>query len=328
MRSITSADVARESGVSRTTVSYVLNDTAGVTISPATRVRVRETAQRLGYTPSAAARALRTGRSDLVLAVLPDWPLGPSLDTLLEHLAATLAERDLSLLVHHSRSRRSLSELWRAVTPRAVVGFTAFSPAERAAMERAGIQVLGTMLEADPTQPGSFSVSQREVGRRQARHLVERGHRRLGYAAPTDPRLADFHDRRLTGVAEECAERGLPEPLVVAVELEVASAGAAVRTWRAAAPPVTAVAAYNDDVALAVLAGARAAGAAVPQELAVVGVDDVPAARLASPPLTTVWQSLAEQAHHLGVTVLAALDGEPAPPRPADLLEVVVRSST
>jgi DNA-binding LacI/PurR family transcriptional regulator len=76
-RRVTSADVARVAGVSRATVSYVLNDTPHQTISAATRTRVFEAASSLGYAPSAAARALRTGRSDVVLCLLPDWPIGP-----------------------------------------------------------------------------------------------------------------------------------------------------------------------------------------------------------------------------------------------------------
>ena len=96
MPRLTSADVARESGVSRTTVSYVLNGKVGVAIPEATRQRVRDAAERLGYTPSAAARALRSGKSDLVLCVLPNWTIGPVIDTLLDHLTSELADRGLS----------------------------------------------------------------------------------------------------------------------------------------------------------------------------------------------------------------------------------------
>src|SRR4051794_33842882 len=76
-RRVTSADVARLAGVSRATVSYVHNDTPQQTISGPTRARVLDAAARLGYAPSAAARTLRTGRSDIVLCLLPDWPIGP-----------------------------------------------------------------------------------------------------------------------------------------------------------------------------------------------------------------------------------------------------------
>src|SRR6185312_9765886 len=86
-RRVTSADVARLAGVSRATVSYVLNETPGQTISISTRGRVLDAAARLGYAPSAAARTLRTGRSDVVLCLLPDWPIGPEVGSMLGNLS-------------------------------------------------------------------------------------------------------------------------------------------------------------------------------------------------------------------------------------------------
>ncbi|WP_258723374.1 LacI family DNA-binding transcriptional regulator [Cellulomonas sp. NS3] len=328
MPGVTGADVARESGVSRTTVSYVLNARPDVAIPEATRKRVRDAAARLGYTPSVAGRALRMGRSDLVLCVLPNWPVGPVIDTLLDHLASELADRGLSMLVHHDRGRRPIGELWRAVTPRAVVGLTAFTDDEEQAMRRAGIQVLTSSLDEDP-HPESFSVPQTGIGRLQVEHLAGRGHRVLGYAAPADERLAAFADRRLAGARLACEAHGLPEPQPHAVELDVASATAAVRAWRAGPEPVTGVVAYNDEVALAVLAALRAEGLRIPEEVAVIGVDDIPAAGLAAPALTTVWQATDAQAEHLTRAVLAALDGSSVSLRaPDDLFHVVQRAST
>ncbi len=331
MTGLTSADVAREAGVSRTTVSYVLNGTGTARISEATAERVRATARRLGYAPSAAARTLRRGRNDLVLCVLPNWPVGPVLDTLLDHLATALAAHGLSTLVHHNRGPQRLAELWREVTPRAVVGLTRFAPDDERAMHEAGILVVRTSLDPD-CEPGVFAVPQTCIGRLQVDHLAERGHQVLGYAAPMDPRVVEFVERRLAGVRAGCEQRGLPEPVVLDLEAEVASAASAVRAWRAGAGPgggpVTAVAAYNDDVALAVLAGARAEGVAVPGELAVVGVDDVPAARLAAPALTTVWQAVDDQAEYLAATVLAHLEGTEPPARPGEIFHVVARDST
>src|SRR5690606_26491156 len=72
---VTAADVARSLGLSRATVGFVFNDTPGQSISDATKQRVFAEAQRLGYRPHTAARALASGRSRLVLLVLPDWPL-------------------------------------------------------------------------------------------------------------------------------------------------------------------------------------------------------------------------------------------------------------
>ncbi|WP_434992410.1 LacI family DNA-binding transcriptional regulator [Arthrobacter sp. Ld5] len=326
MAGITSADVARESGVSRTTVSYVLTGRDGVTISEETRRRVRETAARLGYAPSAAARALRTGRSDLVLCILPDWPVGPVMETLLDELADELSGRGLSVLVDHGRGTRPLAELWRAVTPRAVIGFAPFPEEDLRMMRQAGIQVLGTLGEEHQADRCRPSETQLAIGALQARRLAARGAERLGYAWPTDPRIEDFARDRLLGVQRAYAALGLPEPSVHPVALDAAAAATVVRAWREEG--VTGVAAYNDDVALAVLAGLRAEGLSCPGDVAVVGVDDVPAAALAAPPLTTVAQSIEVQARYLAALVLADLDGSAEKPgHPGDGLRLVERES-
>jgi DNA-binding LacI/PurR family transcriptional regulator len=89
------------------------------------------------------------------------------------------------------------------------------------------------------------------------------------------------------------------------------------------------VCAYNDEVALAILAGARLLGLNVPADLAVIGVDDIPPARLAAPPLTTVTTDQSAVATHLCETVLAAMSGRQGPVFPAaDLVGVVARGST
>lgn len=327
---VTSTDVARASGVSRTTVSYVLNETPGVTISDATRRRVLAAAAELGYAPSAAARTLRAGRSDLVLAVLPNWPIGPVLDDLLEYLADALAERGLSMLVHHGRGSHPLSRLWRAVQPRTVVGFTAFTADDLRAMTQAGIQVVDAAgdgaADAEVAGAPALGTAQEHIGRLQAEHLVAGGRTRLAWAGTTDARLDDFARRRLAGVVAACAELGVAAPVVRELDLTPQAAEVAARAW--AATGVDGVAAYNDEVALAVLAGMRAAGMAVPDDVAVIGVDDVPAAALATPPLSSVDQAIRRQAGYLAACTLAALDGEPAPARPGDLHTVVARASS
>jgi DNA-binding LacI/PurR family transcriptional regulator len=324
---VTSADVARASGVSRTTVSYVLNDTPGSSISETTRRRVLDAAERLGYTPSAAARTLRSGRSDVVLCVVPDWTAGPVIDTLIDDLTTLFARHGLSLLVFNDRGSQPLTELWRAVTPRAVLALGPLTDADAAAMHAARIPVVGSALDEDP-HPETFAVPQHGIAELQVEHLAARGHRVLAYAAPSDVRLAAFAERRIAGARAACARLGLPEPRVRTVELEVDAAADAVRDWRGG-DPVTAVVAYNDEVAFAVLAGLRTEGLRSPEDVAVIGVDDIPLARLASPALTSVWQAIDAQAEHLASSVLAALGYPVSQPRPtAELFHVVARAST
>ena len=326
-RRVTSADVARLAGVSRATVSYVLNDTPRQTISADTRARVLEAAAHLGYAPSAAARTLRTGRSDVVLCLLPDWPIGPEVGAMMAGLSTELARAGLTFVVHPgNREDRPISEIWKAITPAAVIAFADFSPDEMAAMRAAGVALVVALLGRHQQHGRELEVPQQLVGRRQAEHLQASGHARIGYAYPDDARLQIFAEPRLAGVRSACRAGGLGEPVTETVALSPEQAAEAVRRWHAAG--VTGVCAYNDEVALAVLAGVRLAGLGVPADLAVIGVDDIPPARLAAPPLTTVTTDQTLVAAHLCQTVLAAMGGRPGPVFPiADLVGVVRRES-
>ena len=323
----TAADVAQRAGLSRATVSYVLNDTPHQVIPEATRRRVLDAAAELGYTPSAAARTLSSGRSDVVLLLLPDWPIGPSVGALIEHLSTALAELGYTFVAHPRSAGRPVSEVWKAITPAAVISFEELEAGEAGRLRQAGIE-LAVALLGSRGAGRAMDVPEQRTGRLQAEHLAATGHRRLGYASPEDPRVQAFARPRLDGVRQACAELGLPEPLVETVPLEPAAAAAAVDRWHAADPRVTGVAAYNDEVALAVLAGARRLGLDVPGDVAVIGVDNIPTAAVAAPPLTTVEADLAVIATHIADEIARRLDGRPAPPRPgSDIHAVVVRES-
>jgi len=326
-RRITSADVAREAGLSRATVSYVLNNTPHQKIPDETRQRVLSAAQRLGYAPSAAARALRSGRSDVVLCLLPDWPLGPEVGALTSNLSTELARRGMTFVLHPiTAGGRSTAEIWKAITPAAVLAFEEFSADESAAMTAAGIELVVALLGRSRQRRRELEVPQQRIGRMQAEHLAATGHTRLGFAYPDDERLRNFAEPRLDGVRVACADLGLDGPDVREVPLDPGAAAVQATAWHAAAPGSSGT--YNDEVALAVLAGMRLRGMAAPDDLAVIGVDDIPSARLAAPPLTTVTTDQAAVAAHLAATIVAVIAGEPEPPRPgSDIVQVTRRAS-
>lgn len=330
-RRVTSADVAREAGVSRTTVSYVLNDTPHQKIPEETRRRVLDAVARLEYAPSAAARTLQRGRSDTVLCLLPDWPIGPAVGASLEHLSAALTAQGLTLLAHPGAgSPRALAGAWRSVSPAAVVLFEDADEDDLAAMRAEGIQVTVALLAGGGGgaggRRGALEIPQQRAGRLQAEHLAAAGHRRLGYAFPADPRVAGFAEPRLAGVRAACADLGLDDPVVRTVPLEIDAAKDAVATWRDAG--VTAVCAYNDDVALALLTGVRRSGLSVPEDLAVIGFDDIPGAAVADPPLTTVTTEHRVIAEHIAQMIVHGLEGTEPPLRPgSDVVGLVRRDS-
>ena len=202
-----------------------------------------------------------------------------------------------------------------AVSPDAVVSFEPFDTEERTTLRAAAVQV--ALVLNDRRGPNRVrSVDQRKVGRMQVEHLAAQGHRSLGYAFPDDPRVADFAEPRLAGVREGCAELGFDEPAVRTVGMDVATAARAVDEWRALDTRVTGVCAYNDEVAFAVLAGLRVRGLRAPADLAVIGVDDIPSAPLADPPLTTVQMDEDLTGRYIANAVVAALAGRAMPRSP------------
>lgn len=281
-RRATSADVAREAGVSRATVSFVLNDTPGQSIPESTRRRVLDAARTLRYQPSAAARALRSGRSDLVLFLMPNWSTGEAVARTMDVMSQEFSARGMTFLVHpRADSNLRLADVWRSITPAVVITVDSLDTRDQAALDAAGIAHVTLGLDAPNPD---VDTSQQLIGRIQAEHLVGLGHVRLGYATTTDASLTAFARPRLRGARAVCAERRLEPPVVR--EVDPARAADAAQTWLDEG--VTAVAAYNDEVALALLAGARDAGIPIPGALSVIGADDIAAAALASPPLTTL----------------------------------------
>lgn len=325
---VTAADVARIAGVSPTTVSYVLNNVPHQKIPEETRERVHAAVSQLGYKPSAAARALRRGRSDIVMLVIPDVPLGSTMSELIELLTDELEPHGLFLVMRNER-HTPLDVLCQEMTPAAVITVIHLDPADQASLEAAGIFVVNTVLTPNPQAGMLVTVPQLEVGRLQASYLASQGHRHLGFASPADPRVGAFFDLRLRGVREVCAELGFPEPMVRDVPLSDAAVTAASATaWHTATPRVTGVCAYNDDTAFALLSGMRAVGLSAPTDLAVIGLDNIPLAPFASPPLTTIDNDIPAHAAYITAVVVEGVTGKrPEQPAQPGEYRLVVRKS-
>ena len=200
--------MARLAGVSRATVSYVVNGVPDVKITPATRERVLGAAAQLGYSQFGPGRTLKSGRSDVVLFVLQDLPVGHALNLMLDELGVRLAAIDLSLVMFRVNERGNpLSRIWREIGPCAVIGMETINDAEAEEMIAAGIDVFRLNLGAEEGS-GALTQSQLEVGETQVNHLVQGGRRRLGYAYPDDPRVEAFARLRCQGAAAAVSGSG------------------------------------------------------------------------------------------------------------------------
>ena len=272
--------------------------------------------EELGYVIHPVARALKRGGTGIVLLDLHGWTPSVALDRYVASLDKLLAQKDLSLLVHHGTGSASqLRKVAIQVAAHTVTSLRSFPPGDVAKMETAGIQVLAGGATAGP-----------ELGheRMQVQHLAARGHEVIAHARPADSSLdAMINDRRS---ATRRAARDLA--LRVAAELLVTDKpeanAAALAKVLARDPEITAIAAYNDDVALAVLAAARTIGLRVPDQLAVIGVDDIPLGALWSPALTT----LALDYHRAAALTAAYITGAPTNVDTDHIYELRVRQST
>lgn len=323
-------DVARLAGVSHQTVSRVLNDLPNV--RPATRLRVEDAIKQLRYRPSTAARSLVTRRSrtiGLITTGSPDY--GPS-STLLGFTEAAREARYLvsisSMLQTDAASMRSAVDQLLAQNVEAIV----LIAAHRGALEAIRGIELGVPLVAVESSGRlgfhSVSIDQYQGAVVATTHLIELGHRSiLHLAGPEDSMDAT---ERVRGWRAALSAHGL-----VAREPAVGdwSPGSGYRLGQALAAEYavegfTALFAANDQMALGAMHALSRHGIRVPNDVSVVGFDDIPEAEHFTPPLTTIRQDFAE----LGRTVMSTLlelllDGtlEQAP-HPAPTL--VVREST
>lgn len=310
VRRPTSADVAHRAGVSRATVSYVLNDVAHQSIPDATRQRVLSAAAELHYTPHAAAQALRAGESKLVLFINAGVPYGTNLSIMIDALSAEVAASGRSLVVWQQHDPRDLAATLAHLQPALAITLGQLDAGQRALFAQAHIPSIETGVGRDPDAADAGAALQ-------VRYLASRGHRQLGYLTTTDPQLVMFARPRLAGVRAACAELGLGGPAVGELAalpgIGVRELAALLREWVSLPAPVTAVACYNDVFAMACLAAASESGLGVPGDLAVIGMDDEPVSAYSQPPLTTIRLHVTDFARHLCARANAALTGDTAP---------------
>lgn len=278
---VTLKDVAAASGVSAATASFVLNRVTGQTIPAATQERVRRAAAELGYVPHGSARALREGSSRLVLLNAGRLPVTGSLRSFIDGLDGELAAHDHTLLVRHgSGGDGTLRQAAGITDPRAV------------------IDLARLYADDDPDRlDGGWIDGLAAHTTTQIEYLLGRGHTRIGFALPTDERLSGIARLRLRQARAVTArtEFSLTE-------------------FRLDAPAdVTAVAAFDDDVALRLLSAMADRGLRAPEDLAVIGFDDSGYGELWRPALTTVRIDAAGYGRRAARAVLGRPAGDTAP---------------
>ncbi len=312
--SVTNAEVARRAGVSGATVSYVLNAAPGQKISAHTREKVLRAARELGYRPNVSARSLRKGRGDGVICPLPGLQLSHPLNLLLDACTAALEPFGLSLIRDFTRydDPEQQLEAWMRLGPAAVIDVLLHQDDPvLPVLRRSGVPILSSGLSVAGEWQSSADVFAGQQRLSQVGYLLERGHRRIAWVTPptvpVDPRTERQLALDLTRLVRSSGGRLDRHRLL----LEAPAARRVVARWVRDGLP-DAVAAHNDDYAIVLMTALSAQGVRVSDDVAVIGIDDLPLGRSVTPTLTTLAVDYTDFAAGLAGVVDAILSGRTA----------------
>lgn len=327
---ITIADVAAKAGVSKTTVSRVLNGKGELDAS--TAERVRRVIAELGYVPSARAVGLARGRTGVIGMLIPSltWPW---IGYVLQGAVDVVESESRGLMVFTcANGDESMRKFANQVSAKAFDALLVIEPEGQldyiAELHSQGMPVvLIDDRESRPQFP-SVAATNRLGGESAARHLLSAGRTRP--AMITGEMRFGCAVERMGGFIEVYAEAGhpIPESRIMPGDFSFPTGGEAVRALLDSGAEFDAIFAHNDLMAAGAVHALRAAGLRIPEDVHVVGFDDVPLADYNDPPLTSVRQPGYEIGATAARLLIAHLGGQPLPDTTVIPTELIIRQSS
>jgi LacI family transcriptional regulator len=328
----TSSDVARRAGVSRTAVSFVLNEANGQrnkNISEATRAKVLQAIQELDFHPYPLAQTLSKGQSNEIVGIL-DTALTPFALELTNSFQQHVLAYGFTLVLYSSQgmSAEQRQMLYRTIFARRPLALTLSSPLfteqDLALARQMGIRHLFFVgfhpLEAEEVH--SFVFPSEAVGALAAQHLIARGHRHLALVQPDDPLQTVPFEQRLAGMHMVITQHPDITLDILPLHLSAQSARELVETAFQQPQHPTGIFAFHDEYALYLLGALARCGIRVPEEVAVVGSDNLPLGEAVFPALTSISFDTMDigkrlfdlfYAAHQGLSVPEELNRPPVP---------------
>ncbi len=331
----TSLEVAQRAGVSRSTVSFALNGVAAANISAATRARVLEAARELGYVPDAAARTLATGRTDtlgLVICRAEHLRVDAFVPEALHGVYRVARERGFRVVVEALEDPDQPDAYLQLVRAKQVDGLVVINPRhgdkQLSGLVKGGFPLV-IMGASEVFEAHTVSTSHNAAPAKGAtEHLLGLGHTRVAHVSYGSFEYQGTTER-LQGYQQALAGAGLPfdRALVREGDFSPESGFAAMTSLLGAGADFTAVFVSNDTVALGAMAALRAHGLRIPEDVAVVGYDDIPLAAFSAPPLTTVRSPALEHGELAAEILVALVRGEKVKNKVPLATELIVRAS-
>lgn len=332
---VTSQQVAKRAGVSRTTVSFILNDVPGVKFPQETRDRVFQAADELGYVPDAAARTLASGKTRTLGLVITQAEHLRIVDAFISQVIYGLNEvsgragfRVLIEGVENAHQPDTYTSLVRAKKIDGLLVLNSrLDDAQLSGLIDDGYPVV---LIGSVGHQGEYSVTHVNKTAQAVGHLISLGHERIAHVtlAPPSDHATSFE--RLKIYRETLTKAGLPkdDTLVRYGNYSAESGFVAMQSLLARKPYPSAVFVANDTVAIGAMAAVQQRGLRIPRDVAVVGYDDIPLAAYTAPPLTTVRQSAVESGRLAGQMLIQLVHGEKPKKRQVRLdADLIIRES-
>ena len=308
-------DVAAKAGVSVATVSYVLNHVENQTISEETRAKVEEVARELHYVSNRAASSLKNGRSNLIGVVIPQAEPGkeillsdPLYGELLSGMEYKARRMGYHMLLSGLGDDQDYSGVVRNRLLDGVIIVGAY-PAEHIS-DLAELHAPVVLVDADisDTRFHELTVDDRAGGKLATEYLIDHGHMKIAYVGETAEQ-GSAADKRYAGYADALAAHGLsPERnRVYHGQNSYAFGERVAEAVLAHADGTTAVFAASDILAIGLMHGFALHGVRVPEDMSIIGFDDLPISRMVSPALTTIHQDIAAKGEKAVDMVLDAM---------------------
>lgn len=328
---VTLVDVAKLAGVSVMTASRALNDEESA--SKKAREKVRQAAQELGYAPNALARMMKGGKTNVVGIIVND------LSSVVVNAFATavgdeLHKYDMDLFIYSSRSGlehgkgQQVSQLLHGLWDGLIYILPRVSPEYLARLEAESNPIV-LLNYCHKTSLPVVRADNQSGARDAVRHLVELGHRRIGFIRGA-PQTGQGPERE-QGYRQALESAGLPllPELIRDGDFNELSGIEAGRALLSLPEPPTAIFAANDSMAIGCMTAVREKGLRIPEDVSVVGFDDIAVAALVQPGLTTLRQPMAAMAHAAAQELMRRIQGQPGLRQSIEFpSEFIIRGST
>lgn len=314
MKRVSIKDVAKEAGVSASTVSYVLNSTPTETISPETKKRVMEAVSKLGYVPNLNARSLSSRRSNLIGVLIPQTEPGkelmfsnPFYGELLSSIEYTARQHGYHLLLSGTKEDQDYLSIAQNRGVDGVIIVGTYPGENLNALKILGVPIVLVDSYVKDDFFHTIGIEDKEGARMATRYLIEKGHRSIAFVSGSI-RENGVNIKRYQGYCDAMREAGLAvnEQAVYSGTVDYEYGMDAAREFLARGRKQTAAFVTADVITMGLIKGLQQNHIRIPEDVSIVSFDDVYFARMAHPALTTIHQDIGEKGRQAVQLVLDA----------------------